>query len=158
MSRQRRRAKGRRSTGTHFGLPHAVMDSPNYCSLSGSAVKLLNDLGRQYNGFNNGDLSAAWRIMHPRGWKSRDTLERAKVELSSAGMIELTRQGGLHCGCSLYALTWHPIDECKGKLDVSETRVPSNLWRSPIPAGNHNASPESVSVRPGIRVSGRKAA
>jgi hypothetical protein len=155
MSRKRQRAKGRRVTGTYFGLPHAVMDTPNYRALSAPAVKLLNDVGRQYRGFNNGDLCITWRVMQPRGWKSRDTLYRAKTELLRAGMIELTRQGGLHC-CNLYALTWQPVDECNGKLDVSATRVASSLWKQPKAQGSNakrqNANTVTVSPRHGYRV------
>jgi len=158
MTRTRHKLKGRVDGGGFLMLPHAVMDSPRYAGLSGSAVKLLADLGRQYRGHNNGDLSAAWKIMQPRGWKSRDTLSRALAELLAAGMIEKTRQGGLHL-CSLFALTWHAIDECSGKLDVPPTRVASGLWKpSPRFAENQSASTESVSTRPGIRVYGTKAA
>lgn len=154
----RRRMKGRADGGGFLKLPHAVMDSPAYIGLSGSAVKLLADLGRQYRGHNNGDLSAAWKIMRARGWRSRDTLARALAELLASGMIEKTRQGGLHL-CSLYALTWHAIDECNGKLDVPATPVASGLWkRSPRRDENDGASTESVSTRPGIRVNCSKAA
>jgi hypothetical protein len=106
------------------------MASPNYRALSAHAVKLLNDLGLQFRGANNGDLSAAWKIMQLRGWRSRDTLGRALAELLHFGLIEKTRQGGLN-HCSLYALTWHAIDECHRKLDVSATRVASGLWKTP---------------------------
>jgi hypothetical protein len=137
------------------------MDSQNYRGLSGSAVKLLCDIGRQYRGRNNGDLSAAWSILRARGWRSRDTLQRAISELLAAGMIEKTRQGGLHA-CSLFALTWHAIDDCSGKLHVPATRVASGLWKgaqTPVSRPeNPNASTESVSPKPEIRDYRRKAA
>lgn len=89
--------------------------------------------------------------MHPLGWRSRDTLERALHQLIDAGLIELTRQGGLN-RCSLYALTWHAIDECGGKLDVPATRVASGLWKE-IPTGEkQNANTVAVSARHGSRV------
>jgi hypothetical protein len=152
MTRSRAKQTGRRESGTHFALPHAVMASPSYRGLSAHAVKLLCDLGGQYNGYNNGDSCAAWRIMQPLGWRSRDTLGRALAELLQAGMIEKTRQGGLN-RCSLYALTWCAIDECKGKLDMSATHVPSGLWKVPNRAENQKASPATVSSRHGRRVS-----
>ena len=161
-ARNRARHKGRTESGAFMLIPHAVMDAPKYLALSGSAVKLLNDLARQYKGKNNGDLCTAWRVMEKRGWKSRDTLQRAISELLAAGMIELTRQGGLHLGCNLYALTFHAIDECGGKLDVAASGVPSGAWKGEAaktcPATQKNASPESVSRRPGIRVYEGKAA
>ena len=130
MSQSRRKIMGRAETGGYLKLPHAVMESPNYRALSPHARMLLNDLGLQFRGANNGDLSAAWKILHPRGWRSRDTLGRALAELLHYGLIEKTRQGGLN-HCSLYALTWLAIDECRNKLDVSATRVASGLWKTP---------------------------
>ena len=124
----RKKATGRRERGTFFGLPHAVMDSPNYTQLSSKGVRLLNDLGRQFNGSNNGDLCAAWSVMEKRGWKSRSTLHYAIQELLHFEFVTQTRQGGRH-KCSLYALTWLAIDECKGKLDVNETNVASGKWK-----------------------------
>lgn len=126
----RAKIKGRKEKGAYFGIPHAVMDSSNYTRLSSKAVKLLNDLGRQYNGFNNGDLCAAWSVMEKRGWKSRSTLHNALQELRYYGLIMQTRQGGKH-RASLYALGWQAIDECKGKLDVHETNASLGLWKEP---------------------------
>lgn len=129
MARSRAKSMGRSESGSFFSLPHAVLDSPNYLALSAHAVRLLNDLGSQYRGHNNGDLCAAWRILQPRGWRSRDTLTKALAELQRYGLIEKTRQGGINL-CSLYAFTWKPIDECRGKLDVSATSVASGLWKA----------------------------
>lgn len=152
MTRQRRKYKGRSDGGGFFAIPHAVLHSPNYRALSAHAVKLLMDLGGQYRGANNGDLSAAWTVMHSLGWKSRDTLARALAVLLQFGMIEKTRQGGLN-RCSLYALTWQAIDDCKGKLEVPATTVASGLWKEPRPAmPQKNASTVAVSNRHGRRV------
>ena len=124
----RLKAKGRKDAGSHFGLPHAVMDCPNYLRLSTKAVKLLNDIGRQYNGFNNGDLCATFSLMKKRGWISKSTLNEALYELLHYGLILLSRQGGRH-RASLYALTWQAIDECKGKLDIRATKIPPGTWK-----------------------------
>ena len=122
------KTKGRRNAGTFFGLPHAVMDSANYLRLSTKAVKLLNDIGRQYNGFNNGDLCAAFSIMRPRGWVSKGTLAEALEELLHYGLIMVSRQGGRH-KATLYAVTWQAIDECKGKIDIRATTTAPALWK-----------------------------
>jgi hypothetical protein len=132
MSRSLVKAKGRAETGGYLRLPHNVMRSPNYRSLSAHAVKLLIDIGCQFKGVNNGDLSAAWNIMKLCGWRSRDTLCHSLAELLHYGLIEKTRQGGMN-RCSLYALTWIAIDDCRGKLDVRATHVPSGLWKIPQP-------------------------
>lgn len=130
--RLRKRAKqiGRRESGTFTLIPHAVQDSENWKRCGASAIKLLLAIARQYNGNNNGDLCASWSILRARGMRSPDTLNRALCELKHYGLIELTRQGGLHVP-SLYALTWLAIDDCKGKLDVSATRVASGKWKHP---------------------------
>ena len=109
-------------------MPHDVLNSESYASLTAQAVKLLLDLGAQYRGSNNGDLCAAWTLMVKRGWKSKATLYRAIRELEQKGFIYKTRQGGRHCA-SLYAITWQPIDECGGKLDVRPTNVALGYWR-----------------------------
>jgi hypothetical protein len=163
MSRKRLKSTGRAESGGYFGMPHAVMESPNYRALSAHARMLLNDLGLQYRGANNGDLSTAWRVMQPRGWRSRDTLGRAQVELLHFGLIEKTRQGGLNVP-NLFALTWRSIDECHGKLDVAATRVASALWNKPQPPmpkrERKNATPNTtgVSDRHGQRVSATRQA
>lgn len=124
----RQKIKGRKESGLYFGLPHAVMDSHNYLQLSAHAVKLLNDLGRQYRGYNNGDLCATWSMMEKRGWKSRSTLFKALKDLLYYGLIIKSKQGGKHAP-SLYAVTWKPIDDCKGKLDIKETIIPTGDWK-----------------------------
>lgn len=126
--RSRERFTGRRNNGWFFRMPVEVLDSPTYCALSFKARALLLDLGAQYRGNNNGDMAAPWSWMKVRGWKSKDTLRRALMELLAAGMIEQTRQGGLHCP-TLYAVTWLAIDECGRKLDVRPTAVASGRWR-----------------------------
>lgn len=71
--------------------------------------------------------------MQKHGFNSRDTLQRAKQQLLDANLIVETRPGrftnpgGI---CPLYALTWLPVDECKGKdLIVKPTTKPlRNFW------------------------------
>tara|TARA_R110001583_G_scaffold195485_1_gene374109 strand:- start:1735 stop:2145 length:411 start_codon:yes stop_codon:yes gene_type:complete len=130
------RNNNRKQSGQYFGLPHAVMASPNYIRLSSHAVKLLNDLGFQYNGKNNGDLCATWSMMIQRGWKSASTLYKAINELTHYGFIFKSRQGGRHKP-TLYSLTWQSIDECKGKLDIKPTNAPQGLWREEKPDYRH---------------------
>ncbi len=63
MARRRHKAKGRAEAGTFALLPHAVMDSEDFQSLSGSALIVLMCLLRQYRGSNNGDLSAEFEVV-----------------------------------------------------------------------------------------------
>ena len=109
-------------------LPHAIIQSPEYAELNARAVKLLIDLFIQFRGDNNGDFTAAWTVMRQHGWQSKDTLYRALKTLIERGWIIKTRQGGKHL-CSLYAVSWLPIDECNGKLDITPNRVALGTWK-----------------------------
>ena len=127
-------AKGRRQKSQFLALPHEILRSPAYRSLSPSAVKLLVDVGLQFNGRNNGNLSICMSEMRKQGWRSTATLNRAKKELLAAGLLEQTRQGGLNMGPNLFALTWQSIDECPRKdgrrrHDVNPTNIPSGKWK-----------------------------
>lgn len=129
MADARQKAMGRRTSGYFFPMPQHILVSEQYARLSSKAVKLLLDLGGQFRGYNNGDMSAAWKLMERRGWNSRDTLAKALKELLDSGFIIKTRQGGKNKTC-LYGVTWLGIDECKGKLDIASSSVPLNLWKT----------------------------
>ena len=147
MSRNGVNAKGRRTEGRYFGLPHALMRHENYTRLSAHAVRLLNDLGLQYNGYNNGDLQATWSFMSKRGWKSKATLHRAIKELRDRWWILVARQGGRH-KATLYALSFLAIDECDGKLEIAATRSPPSTWKNDFRAPNvYQLSTEPVPIR-----------
>ena len=128
MVRTREKMKGRRSGGRFLSLPYVVLEHPEYISLSKKAVKLLIDLAIQYNGHNNGDFCATFSMMKKRGWSSNDQLQKALKELIAKNFIMLTRQGGKKIA-NLYAITWQPIDECGGKLDISSTKKAPRSFR-----------------------------
>ena len=92
---------------------------------------MLIDLYGQYKGFNNGDFCASMKVMLKRGWNSNDQITKAIKELRNLGWIILTKQGGLRMGPNLYAVTFQPIDECNGKLDVSATATALGYWKGP---------------------------
>ena len=126
--------KNRTEKGSFVAIPHCVIRSHGYANLSAYAVKLLNDLLSQYYGSNNGDFQATFSLMRERGWKSKGTLNRAIKELIESGFVEVSRRGGRN-KCSLYAVTFYAIDECKGKLDISATNAPTSIWKrnEPVP-------------------------
>lgn len=113
---------------TFLALPHFVLDHLDVINLSTRATKLLLDISTQYRGCNNGDLCVAFSVMEKRGWKSKSSLQHAIKELLKSDLIRLTRQGGRKIP-HLYAITWQPIDECNGKLDVSSTRLAPRSFR-----------------------------
>ena len=127
-SERHRKAKGRASSGSFVSLPHSVLKHPAFATLTPRGTKLLIDLATQYRGKNNGDLSMPLSQMRNRGWNSSDQLQKAKNELIERGFIAVSRQGGRN-KCSLYGITWQPIDDCKGKLDIGASNKPLNLWK-----------------------------
>lgn len=136
MTDRRQKIKGRRSGPTFGAKPHHIFRADIKASqsspasvLSHMAAHMLDNLVAQFNGNNNGDLTAAPKIMKLYGWSSQGSVHSALTELLAKGFIEQTRQGGRN-KCSLYALTWMAIDDCGGKLDVPSTKVPSNLWKT----------------------------
>lgn len=141
MAMSRLKAKGRRESGRYAIVPHDIISSPNFQKMNGNAVKLLLQLMEQLRfkkgagPSNNGDLCVSWSVMKNKGWRSKNTLQRAKDELLYYGFIQLTRQGlGVIRGWpNLYALTFHAIDECDGKLEVPATRVASGRWKEEKP-------------------------
>ena len=120
--------RGRAKNGRFAGIPHSVMDSESYYLSSGNALKLLLELVKQYNGHNNGNLSAAFSNLKSRGWRSKRTLARCLKELMERGLIVKTREGWFRnpgARCALFALTWLRIDECQGKdLELGPTLGP----------------------------------
>lgn len=129
MALSRLKAKRRQTTGQFLLLPHQVLKHSDFISLSPRATRLLIDLGLQFNGHNNGDLCAAMSLMKKRGWTSNDQLNKAKKELIEKKLILLTRQGGKK-RANLYAITWQPIDDCKGKLDVTSTTLAPRSFKN----------------------------
>jgi hypothetical protein len=118
----------KRTGGTFLLLHHHMLRHKSFGSLSANAAKLFIEVAIEYNGKNNGDLSATFNTLKMRGFKSKGTLDRALKELMNKGFIQKTRQGGKN-KCCLYGLTVFKLDECDGKMDVSPTKVASMLWK-----------------------------
>lgn len=128
MASKREKTKARKESGAFLAIPTQIPLSEQYANLGAWGVKLLIDLYAQYNGKNNGDLCAAFSMMKKRGWRSKGTLNKAITDLTNAGFIMQTRQGGKH-KASLYAVTFRGVDECGGKLEIKPTPVPTNAWK-----------------------------
>ncbi len=122
------KAKGRRESGTFVAIPDKVVRHEKFAALSPIATKLLCDCLAQYNRINNGDLCVTFKVMQRRGWRSKQTLARALAELERTGFLIRTRQGGRN-RCSLFALSFFAIDDCKGKHDLQPTAAPPGDWK-----------------------------
>lgn len=127
--------KEKRDGGAFMLVPLSVLNSRAFIEASPYARMLLLDLFMQYRGDNNGDLCAAWKFMRPRGWRSEETLQKAKRELIDLGLIVETRKGARPNKASLYAVTWCALDHCGGKLDISPQSFARGAYRlrDPLP-------------------------
>ncbi len=125
---EHKRAKftGRGKGPPFLSIEHRIADSEEFGQLGSHATKLLLELARQYRPGRNGDLSIPWSMLQRRGWRSQSTVMAAKRELLEGGWIIETRKGGKHL-CSLYALSYYPIDESE-KHQEPATAVAPNLW------------------------------
>jgi hypothetical protein len=109
----------------------AVLKSPQFAAVSGRAAKALLGIGSQYRGNNNGDLSAAFSLMRPLGWNSKEQLGKAVSELIDAGFLIMTRRGGNRVA-HLYAPTFKPVDYSDKYDDRIKPTVGRQVrWRSP---------------------------
>ncbi|WP_240997649.1 helix-turn-helix domain-containing protein [Pseudomonas viridiflava] len=134
-----------------FAMVYRVMgQSAAYRSLSFVAQGVLMQLHLQYNGKNNGDLSATATMALEWGIRSDNTLRKALKELESGGWIINTRLSRFdkHVPqCNLWALSWYAIDECPGKkLDVGPTRAPPRTISSLV--NSISSVAKSADVRP----------
>ena len=143
--KNRSRTANRTESGSFLQVPHELLNSVAYLSLSPIAVKCLFDIYSEYKGSNNGDLSCTIKVMKKRGWKSKSQLDKARKELLEKGFIVLTRQGGKN-KCSLYAVTWKPINECAGKLDRQADIVSLGWWKQGFNPEQQKVSEKLISV------------
>jgi len=116
-----------RVSGSFAAIPHAVLDSAAYASLSYPARALLLEAVRQLNGRNNAHLQLTGTWLKSRGWKSNDVIQRAKAELIAAHLIQLAKQGGLNAGASLYLVTWLPVTDFT-RLEISAHTYHPGAW------------------------------
>lgn len=103
--------------GRYTAVPHSLLDSTSFVGASHMARSLILELMRQHDGKNNGHLHLSCRWLKTRGWSSNDSIQKAKLELLTRGLIIKTREGGLNNGADKYALTWMAITNFVG-LDI----------------------------------------
>lgn len=125
----------KRSIGRFVALPFNVLKSERGISLTPIELKLLVDLGLQYNGKNNGMLSPTFSLMKNCGWSSTGTLYKARQGLEHKGFIVTTKIGKKIKGdCTLVAFTWNGIDESDKwpyRDEVKASPVPLNYFQKP---------------------------
>lgn len=113
MARGRHKSKSREG-GQFVAIPHVVLESNAYLSLSHPARALLLEFALQYHGDDNGRLLCSGKHLARRGWKSNDVITRAKRELLNVGLIHEMVKGCRPNKASWYAVTWQELDKLAG--------------------------------------------
>lgn len=135
-------------TGKHFAqIPDEVLKSDAQKNLPNYAVRVLVAIAAQFRGNNNGDLAMTWAIARTYGIDSKKQLNASLVMLLEHGLIEKTRQGGKKpLGPCLYAVTWQPINDLRGKIEKGATTTASNAWATWSPAPQGDQSKQIIST------------
>lgn len=138
--------KGKFNSQKRFvGIPYSVVNSDPYVRrLRAPEVKLLQDIWMQFNGKNNGMLSACHTLMEKRGW-AKSSLHRAFCNLLHSGFIVVTRQGWRQRGKpTLVAVTWEGINEPYNHVVYDDGIIPSHTplgyWYKEKAAWKHKPS------------------
>lgn len=111
--------------GAVMVIPHYVLNTNAYKTLSGNGVRLMFDIAMQFNGRdNNGSLLASWRHMSQnRGWTSNGSLNKALNELLERQLICKTVQGHRPNKASWFAVCWSTLQVTKG-IDIKVQDFP----------------------------------
>ena len=117
-----KKASEKRVSGAFLALPHDVLQSEAYQSISHTARSLLIEVAMQYKSDNNGMLLLSTRYLKKRGWRSADVITRKKRELLDAQLIFETEKGHRPNKASWYALTWFSLDSNK-KYDAGVSKA-----------------------------------
>jgi hypothetical protein len=151
MGRRHKGGRDKRDGGAFVALPLAVLRSRAYIGLTFKARGLLLDLLAQYNGNNNGDLAACFKMMAPRGWRSEQTLFAARRELEAAGLIVETRAGARPNRPTLYAMTFYALDE-QPKLEMTARSFPRGAWQAKDRPAVLITGPKNATLTPTVAV------
>jgi Helix-turn-helix domain len=90
---RRHNHKGRSTTERFLALPHHLLRSPAWLSLSAVARCVFIELAAHYKGSNNGYLALSTRDAADRVRCSKDTAARALADLVTKGFIECCSRG-----------------------------------------------------------------
>ena len=110
---KRHNQKGRSTTERFVSLPHYMLKSAAWRSLSPVARSVFIELAVIYNGSNNGRLALSVRDAAERVCCSKNTASRALTELTQKGFIDLCSRAHFDRKtphAAEFRLTMHPCD------------------------------------------------
>jgi hypothetical protein len=90
---KRHNDKGRSTTERFLALPHFMLQSSAWLSLSPVARCVFIELAARYKGSNNGYLALSVRDAAQRVGCSKDSAARALADLNAKGFIEVCARG-----------------------------------------------------------------
>ena len=143
-----------RSKGERFvKLPHYLVGSPAWESLSPPAAKLFIGLLARYNGANNGYLAMSAREAAAHICSSKATAARVFVELQDRGFIELVFKGTFSrqtARASEWRVTLHKCDRSHADASNAFMRYkpdssPSGGTAKPPAKSKRSPSGETIS-------------
>lgn len=124
--------------GNFYQSYHCIFNTEHYYSLSLAARAVLHGICCQYNGKNNGGLTATNELA--KNWGvSKPTLFKSLKELMEKRFIIKTKQGLFASGGyqpNLFALTWLKIDI--ENEDIKKTYIPYRTAKEIIEGNNFN--------------------
>lgn len=150
MARSKFKRDAEKCDGRQFlRLPLVVLESPGYRQASHTARSLLLDIAMQFTGNNNGKLTACAKYLNAKGWRSNDTIVRARRELIDCGLLIETRKGGWPNTAAWYALAWRDLDHGVG-LDISPQHFRRGAYMQPevAPKAKRNSGTKNASPTP----------
>lgn len=108
------------------GIPREILHSPAYTALDFSARSVYVEIRLRLNGYNNGNINAAYSELKHRGIKSPSTLAKCLRQLEAVKLIAKTRATiGVERGskvCNLYRLTDVDVLEFS-KLNINASKA-----------------------------------
>lgn len=148
--RNHRRGSSGRDSGGFIALPWSVLDCAAYARLSHVARSLLLEIARQFVRDNNGRLLCSRAYLQKRGWRSNDTISRAKQELLDGGFIYETVRGHRPNKASWYAVTWQTLDKIHGYDAGAEQGFRRSAFATVQPIKNASLIPSDGTAAPAI--------
>jgi hypothetical protein len=147
---KRHNHKGRSTTERFVSLPHQMLRSPAWRSLSAVARCIFLELAVIYNGGNNGFIALSTRDSAKHVRCSKDTAARAFFELTEKGFIVCCSRGHFDRKsphASEYRLTLYSCDRTGEKASKAFMRWHPDDAKSVAGPMGRTAGPTSGTVR-----------
>ena len=143
--------KGRSTTERFVSLPHFLLRSPAWLSLSPVARCVFIELALIYNGGNNGHLALSARDAAERVRCSKDTAAKALADLITKGFVECCSRGHFDRKsprASEYRLTLFACDRSGGRASKAFMRWRDDQTKSVAGLVGGTAGPATGTVTP----------